>query len=152
MHGQSPFPGRSLAAMALAAALTAATAAPALAQGEIPDPMAIPNPMMPNPGQPMSPMNIAPMQPLGGLGAQPETAVARDPDLGNLPIGPGLEDTFYTCTACHSAQTFAQQRLTDERWDYLWGWMIREQGMPDYEDELRASILGYLKTHFSAER
>ncbi|SIO54461.1 hypothetical protein SAMN05444722_3366 [Rhodovulum sp. ES.010] len=150
MSRPSPF----LAAPASLAALLllVATDGPARAQGEIPDPMATPNPMMPNPGQPMSPLSVAPMQPLGGLGAQPETGVARAPELGNLPIGPGLEDTYYTCTACHSAQTFAQQRLTDERWSYLWGWMIREQGMPDYGEELKASILDYLTTHFSSER
>ncbi|HBG99715.1 MAG TPA: hypothetical protein DDY29_13690 [Rhodobacteraceae bacterium] len=58
---------------------------------------------------------------------------------------------YYTCTVCHSAQTFAQQRLTDERWAYLWEWMIREQGMPDWGMERRESILAYLTTHFSSE-
>lgn len=124
----------------------------ALAQAEIPDPMGTPNPMMPNPGAPMSPMSIAPMQPFGGLGAQPETPVERDPDFANLPVGPGIEEVYYSCTACHSAQTFAQQRLTDARWDYLWDWMIEEQGMPDYGPESREVILEYLTTHFSSER
>jgi hypothetical protein len=97
-------------------------------------------------------MSVAPMQPLGGLAGQPETAVERDPNFGNLPVGPGMEDTFYMCTACHSAQTFAQQRLTDERWNYLWDWMIESQGMPDYGEEMREIITGYLTTHFSSQR
>ena len=147
----SPTAGRALAVI-LPLLLAAPAGAPALAQSEIPDPMAIPNPMMPNPGAPMSPLSIAPMQPLGGLGAQPETAVARDPEFGNLPVGPGLETTYYACTACHSEQTFAQQRLSDARWDYLWDWMIEEQGMPDYEADRRDTILEYLTTHFSSER
>ena len=124
----------------------------ALAQGGVPNPMLTPNPMMPSPGQPMSPMSVAPMQPLGGLAGQPETGVVRDPEFDNLPVSAGMEDTFYACTACHSTQTFAQMRLTDERWAYLWDWMIDEQGMPDYGPELRETILSYLTEHFSSER
>jgi hypothetical protein len=132
----------------------AAIPRPAAAQAEIPDPMSIPNPMMPNPGAPMTSLSVAPMQPFGGLAAQrgaESAGIKRDPDFGNLPVGPGLEDVYYTCTVCHSAQTFAQQRLTDERWAYLWEWMIREQGMPDWGMERRESILAYLTTHFSSE-
>ena len=143
---------RPLVRATLALGLFAGSFSLAAAQSGLPDPMATPNPMMPTPGAPMSPMSISPMQPLGGLAAQPETAVERDPELGNLPIGPGHEDTYYACTICHSAQTFAQQRLTDERWEYLWDWMITDQGMADYGPELREIILGYLKTHFSSER
>ncbi|GGB39617.1 hypothetical protein GCM10011316_09520 [Roseibium aquae] len=124
----------------------------ALAESATLNPMKTPNPMMPNPGMPMSPMSVAPMQPLGGLAGQPETGVARDPEHGNLPISAGMEETYYSCTACHSAQTFAQMRLTDERWEYLWDWMIKEQGMADYGEEARTVILGYLKEHFSSER
>ena len=122
------------------------------AESAVINPMNTPNPMMPVPGQPMSPLSIAPMQPLGGLAGQPETSIARDPDLGNLPISPGIEDTYFSCTGCHSAQTFAQMRLTDERWEYLWDWMIEEQGMPDYGDEARTVIIAYLQEHFSSER
>lgn len=136
----------------LLALLLMAAPLPAPAQSGLPNPMLNPNPMMPQPGAPMAPNNIAPMQPLGGLMGQPETDVARDPEFDNLPISPGMEDTYYSCTGCHSAQTFMQMRLTDARWDYLWGWMIKEQGMPDYGEEMREVILGYLKTHFSSER
>ncbi len=110
------------------------------------------SPMTPNPGQPMSPMSVAPMQPLGGLAGQPEANVVRDPEFDNLPVGPGMEDVFYTCTGCHSSQTFQQMRLTDARWEYLWDWMIREQGMAEFDDETRDIILAYLQTHFSSER
>lgn len=122
------------------------------AETGLPNPMSTQSPMMPSPGQPMSPVTIAPMQPLGGLAGQPVTNVVRDPELGNLPVSPGVEETYYSCTACHSVQTFAQMRLTDERWAYLWGWMIKEQGMPDYGPEMRETILGYLTAHFSSER
>ncbi|MCR9255486.1 MAG: hypothetical protein NXI16_05260 [Alphaproteobacteria bacterium] len=124
----------------------------AAAEAAIPNPMIQPGPLMPQPGQPMSPMNIAPMQPLGGLAGQPETGVERDPEFENLPISPGMEDTFYACTACHSSQTFQQMRLTEARWEYLWDWMIKEQGMPEYDAETRDIILAYLNEHFSSER
>lgn len=122
------------------------------AETPIQNPMLQPNPMMPNPGRPMSPMSISPMQPLGGLAGQPEAGVERDPDFDNLPVGPGMEDTFYSCTGCHSSQTFQQMRLTDARWEYLWGWMIEEQGMPEYDEETRTIVLDYLQQHFSSER
>ncbi|MBV6658963.1 MAG: hypothetical protein KI785_14465 [Devosiaceae bacterium] len=151
----------------------------AQAQNAIPDPMAtmanpLPNPMgaMTNPAVPVAtsgdstssnpmvaPVAPNPMPAGGGLlnpmvqGAQPaEQDFALREDLGNLPDTAGVEDTYYMCTACHSAATFAQQRLTDARWDYLWDWMISDQNMPDYGPEARESILAYLKTHFSSER
>lgn len=92
-----------------------------------------------------------PQQQVPGAAA-PETAPEVDPELGGLPVGPGAEDTFYLCSACHSISLVTQQRLTDERWDYLWTWMIEEQGMPEQDAETRETILDYLKTHFSAER
>ncbi len=127
-------------------------APPSLAEPALPNPMLQQNPMTSNPGRPMSPMSISPMQPLGGLAAQPQIGVQRDPEFDNLPVGPGMEETFYSCTACHSSQTFQQMRLTDARWEYLWSWMIEEQGMPDYGEETRVVILDYLKEHFSSER
>ncbi len=75
-----------------------------------------------------------------------------NPELGGLPDAPGAEDTFYLCSSCHSIALVKQQRLTDARWDYLWTWMIEEQGMPEMDDETRETILGYLKKYFSAER
>ena len=170
------FPGRPvLPAVALFSILAAGFAQ---AQTAVPDPMArpLPNPMAPL-ANPMMPMQTAPS---GGAAPNPMAApsapnpmprgggmlnpmvpgapagggeeVAIREDLGNLPDTPGVEDTYYLCTACHSAATFAQQRVTDARWDYLWDWMIERQGMPDYGPELRDVILGYLKTHFSSER
>lgn len=74
------------------------------------------------------------------------------PDYENLPDAPGVEETYYLCTGCHSAAIIKQQRLSDARWDYLWRWMIEEQGMPETDEETKATILGYLKQYFSSER
>lgn len=155
---------------------------PASAQNAIPDPMIpnpmaplanpmvqtapLANPMVPTPTAPSTgpsampaPVMPNPMPPMGALpnpmlqtpqGESHEVAIRED--LGNLPDAAGVEDTYFMCTACHSAQTFAQQRLTDARWEYLWDWMISDQNMPDYGPEARESILAYLQTHFSSER
>lgn len=75
-----------------------------------------------------------------------------NPELEGLPDAPGAEDTYYLCSGCHSIALVKQQRLSDARWDYLWNWMIEEQGMPEMDDETRDAILGYLKDYFSSER
>jgi len=101
---------------------------------------------------PMAAVRGAPVLPGAGPVAGLPDAPSGDPDYDGLPPGPGMEDTYYQCGACHSTAIIRQQRLTDARWDYLWGWMVEEQGMQDAEPEVRDAILIYLKTHFSAER
>ncbi len=101
---------------------------------------------------PMAAARGAPALPGMPGAAGPTAAPAGDPELGDLPRGAGAEDTYYQCVACHSTAIIRQQRLTDARWDYLWGWMVEEQGMQEAEPEIRESVLAYLKTHFSSER
>lgn len=93
-----------------------------------------------------------PLAPAASTATPTALAPELDPELGNLPVGPGAEDTYYQCVACHSTAIIRQQRLTDARWDYLWTWMIEEQGMYEPDDETRDLILIYLKTHFWSER
>jgi hypothetical protein len=92
---------------------------------------------------PMRPLTASP-----GASPRPE----GNPEFDGLIDAPGAEDTFYMCSACHSIALVKQQRLTDARWDYLWQWMIDEQGMADGGEELRGTILGYLKEHYSSEK
>lgn len=94
---------------------------------------------------------LAPAMPMADAGSD-EPAFAPNPELGNLPDAPGAEDTYYQCVACHSTAIIRQQSLSDARWDYLWTWMVEEQGMYEPDDETRDIILNYLKTHFSSER
>ncbi|WP_415183872.1 cytochrome C-552 [Phaeovulum sp.] len=82
------------------------------------------------------------------LGA--ENAAAPNPEFGGLPDSAGAEETFYQCTACHSTEIIKQQHLTDARWDYLWDWMVKEQGMVEPDEETKELILSYLKGNFSA--
>jgi hypothetical protein len=96
---------------------------------------------------PMRPTQQAPATTPGG-----SAAAAPNPEFENLPDTAGVEDTYYMCTACHSAAIIKQQRISDARWDYLLNWMIEDQGMSDPGEEMKETILGYLKEHFSSER
>ena len=66
-----------------------------------------------------------------------------------LPSGPGREDIFYRCKACHSLMIVKQQGLSRAAWEESLEWMVEEQGMPAIDDEhTRKRILDYLSTHF----
>jgi hypothetical protein len=75
-------------------------------------------------------------------------AAAQDDMLAELPDGPGKEETFYTCNACHSFRLVAQQGLSRQRWDHLLDWMVEEQGMAELEADERTLILDYLVEHY----
>jgi cytochrome c len=66
-----------------------------------------------------------------------------------LPPGPGREDVFYRCKACHSLMIVKQQGLSRDAWDESLEWMVEEQGMSPFEGEnTRNRILDYLSVHF----
>ncbi|UCH49426.1 MAG: cytochrome c family protein [Betaproteobacteria bacterium] len=66
-----------------------------------------------------------------------------------LPPGPGREDVFYRCKACHSLMIVKQQGLSRSAWDESLEWMVEEQGMTPIEDAaIRDRVLDYLSTHF----
>lgn len=99
---------------------------------------------------PMRPPQAMPQSDAAGSASNGQ--VPLNPEFENLPDTPGVEETYYGCTACHSTAIIKQQSLSDARWDYLWGWMIKEQGMADTDEETKATILAYVKTHFSSQR
>ncbi len=72
-------------------------------------------------------------------------------DWQGLPPGPGREEVFYLCQACHSLAIVKQQGLDRESWDETLVWMVEEQEMPEPEPEERERILGYLSTHFGRD-
>jgi cytochrome c len=76
---------------------------------------------------------------------------ADDEDFGGLPPGPGREEVYYVCDACHSVMLVAQQRLSRKIWDETLVWMVEEQDMPELEPDERDAILTYLSTQLSAE-
>ncbi len=101
-----------------------------------------------------NPMGAAvnPLAPAGSSTESSPPSAAPNPEFGDLPDGEGAEETYYQCIACHSTAIIRQQHLSDARWDYLWTWMVKEQGMYEPDDETKSTILAYLKTHFSSER
>jgi len=72
-------------------------------------------------------------------------------DWQGLPPGPGREEVFYTCNACHSLMMVTQQGMSRERWDETLEWMVEEQGMSEIADAgTRDLILDYLAEHFGS--
>ena len=81
------------------------------------------------------------------------TAQERDGrEYGLMVEGEGVEETYYTCTACHSEMIVVQQGKTREGWDKTLDWMIAEQGMPEPDPAERAKILDYLAANYNTDR
>ena len=72
----------------------------------------------------------------------------RDEDPKEFPVGPGRDDTFYACTACHNFRLVAQQGLTREQWEESLTWMTTRHKMPDIKGKDREVILQYLSTTY----
>ncbi len=86
---------------------------------------------------------------LAGLaGAQQQTFTPRDESPEEYPAGPGRDETFYSCTACHGFKLVAQQGMTRQRWDDTLVVMTQRHGMPALEGSDRELVLNYLETHY----
>lgn len=72
----------------------------------------------------------------------------EDPSV--LPEGPGQEEVFYGCTACHSTAIIRRSAFDRARWDSLMDWMTNTHGMAPLEGEERRVIVDYLAQHFGA--
>ena len=88
---------------------------------------------------------------MGGWGLLAPAGLAQDLFDG-LPAGPGREEVYYTCNACHSLALVKQQGLSRARWDETLKWMAEEQGMAELEPAERSLILDYLSTVFGEDR
>lgn len=73
-------------------------------------------------------------------------------EFGGIPRGPGVEETYYACSACHSFKLVAQQGLSRERWDEVLVWMVEEQEMEPLEAEESPLILDYLTKYYGPDR
>jgi hypothetical protein len=80
--------------------------------------------------------------------AQTQTFTPRDESPEEFPAGPGRDETFYTCTACHNFKLVAQQGLNRRQWDDSLTWMTEKQGMPPLEGNDRKVVLDYLEASF----
>ena len=72
----------------------------------------------------------------------------KDERPEDLPEGPGREETFYACTACHNFRLVAAQGMTRAQWDDSLTWMTTRHNMADIQGEDRKLILDYLEKHY----
>ena len=85
------------------------------------------------------------------LSAGPAAAQAftpRDESPEEFPAGPGRDETFYTCTACHNFKLVAQQGMNRRQWDETIDWMTEKQNMPKLEGKERETVLNYLEATY----
>lgn len=87
---------------------------------------------------------------LSGGGIAP--AAAQDDGDNGLPPGEGRDLVAGFCSACHSLKLVMQQGMSRKRWDHTLDWMVEQQGMPELEPEMRATILDYLAEHYGERR
>jgi hypothetical protein len=69
-------------------------------------------------------------------------------DIETLPEGPGREEAFYGCTACHAFKLVAAQGMTRQRWDETIQLMIDKHKMSEPAEADRTAMLDYLEKHY----
>ena len=77
-----------------------------------------------------------------------QTFTPRDESPEEFAAGPGRDETFYACTACHGFKLVAAQGLSRAQWDESLTWMTTRHNMADIQGADRDLILGYLETHY----
>ncbi len=89
----------------------------------------------------------------GMLLASPLPAAADEPEEPTvLPEGQGRDETFYSCTACHSTAVIRRSGFTRQQWDDLMDWMVEKQNMNPLEPDERKLIVDYLAQAFPPRR
>jgi mono/diheme cytochrome c family protein len=84
----------------------------------------------------------------GQFAAAQSTAPAftpRDESPEDFPPGPGREEAFYACVACHNFKLVAAQGMSRARWDESLTFMTQRHNMPVLEGEERRVVLDYLE-------
>jgi hypothetical protein len=80
--------------------------------------------------------------------AQPAQFTPRDETPEEFPSGPGRDDTFYACTACHGFKLVAQQGLTRRQWEDSLQWMTDRHKMSPLPEKEKKIVLDYLEATF----
>ena len=84
----------------------------------------------------------------GPAAAQSQGFTPRDESPEEFPAGPGRDETFYTCTACHGFKLVAQQGMSRRQWEETLTLMNEKHGMPALDAKDREIVLGYLEAAF----
>ncbi len=69
-----------------------------------------------------------------------------------MPADEGREDTYYSCTSCHSIRIVLQQGLTKKDWEDTLEWMADEQEMDPLDPETQKIVIAYLAKHYGTDR
>ena len=85
---------------------------------------------------------------VGAAFAQTPAFTPRDENPEDYPAGPGRDDTFYACTACHGFQLVAQQGQSRQQWEDTLDWMTEKHKMPPLDGKLRNTVLEYLEATY----
>ena len=80
--------------------------------------------------------------------AQPATFTPRDENPEEFVAGPGRDETFYACTACHNFKLVAQQGMNRRQWEEILVVMYNRHGMPELDAKDREVVLSYLETAY----
>ena len=78
---------------------------------------------------------------------QPQFAPSEE-NPEDYPAGPGRDDTFYACTACHGFKLIAQQGMSRRQWEESIELMVRRHNMPPLPEKEQKVVLDYLETTF----
>lgn len=84
--------------------------------------------------------------------ANAQTHYERPDEPEDLPAGPGRDDTFYSCAACHGLAIVVRQGLPREGWADMIKLMYARHGMAELDEASEAAILDYLAAHFPPRR
>ena len=79
------------------------------------------------------------------------SGIGEAEEYGGLAKGPGREEVFYACQACHSLAIVKQQGLNRDSWDESLVDMVEEREMDPLDPEDRNLILNYLTTHYGRD-
>ena len=79
---------------------------------------------------------------------QAQQFVPRDENPEDFPAGPGRDDTFYACTACHGFKLVAQQGMSRRQWEESIELMVRRHNMPLLPPKEQTVVLDYLEATF----
>jgi hypothetical protein len=83
-----------------------------------------------------------------GAFAQAPQFTPRDENPEDFPAGPGRDDTFYACTACHGFKLVAAQGMTRRQWEDSLQWMTDRHKMPPLPDKEKKIVLDYLEATY----
>ena len=74
--------------------------------------------------------------------------IPQDENPEDFPAGPGRDDAFYSCTACHGFKLIAQQGMNRRQWEDSLQWMTDRHGMSPLKPNEQKVVLDYLESTY----